>query len=364
MAVLWSHLSGYLNASLRECARRDVELLVSWFRAASVAPFADQQFAWLREDGRGYEWNGTGDIDGAALAARISEFAPELLLISGWNHAGYRLVARHMAGKTARILCMDNPWEESARQWLGRALAPWYVRPLFEGALVAGERQYQFARRLGFSDGEILTGLYAPDSERFAESPSQLPSQRTGFLFVGRLAPEKGLHTLVEAYGIYRRASLSPWPLTVAGSGPLRSLVTGVDGVELAGFVQPELLPPLMLRHACMVVPSYREPWGVQIAEGASAGLALVATGVCGATAHLLREGFNGHIVPARDSRALAQALLRIESNPRLQEFSANSRSLAAQFTPRIWADNLLAWPLRSIAPMRPGAAAPAGLQQ
>jgi glycosyltransferase involved in cell wall biosynthesis len=221
---------------------------------------------------------------------------------------------------------------------------------LFDGALVAGERQYQFARRLGFSDGEILTGLYAPDSQQYAVLPSTPSMPRAGFLFVGRLAPEKGLHTLVEAYGIYRRASPSPWPLTVAGSGPLEALVKGVEGIERAGFVQPDALPALMLRHACMVVPSYREPWGVQISEGASAGLALVATGVCGATAHLLREGFNGHIVPARDARALAQAMLRIEANPHLAVFGANSRALAAQFTPQIWADNLLAWPLRTAA--------------
>jgi glycosyltransferase involved in cell wall biosynthesis len=356
MAVLWSHLSGYLNASLRECARRDVELLVSWFRAAAEAPFAAEQFAWLRADGRGFEWNGTDAIDGAVLAARIADFAPQMLLVSGWNHAGYRLVARRMAGKTTRILCMDNPWEEGARQWLGRAVAPWYVRPLFDGALVAGERQYQFARRLGFSDGEILTGLYAPDSEQFAGPAAG--ERRGGFLFVGRLAPEKGLHTLVEAYGMYRRASPAPWPLTVAGTGPLAAMVSGIDGIAPVGFVQPDALPALLLRHACMVVPSYREPWGVQISEGASAGLALVATGVCGATPHLLREGFNGHIVPARDARALAQAMLRIEAHPRLEQLGANSRALAAQFTPRIWADNLLAWPLRSGPARRPAAPA------
>lgn len=360
LAVLWSHLSGYVNASLRECAGRDVELLVSWFRAASAAPFADSQFAWLRAGGRGFEWGGTDDIDGPALAAQVAQFAPELLLVSGWNHAGYRHVARRMAGRTTRILCMDNPWEGSVRQRLGCAVAPWYVRPLFEGALVAGERQYQFARRLGFADGEILTGLYAPDSAKFAPAAAGVAEPRAGFLFVGRLAEEKGLRTLVEAYGLYRRHSTDPWPLTVAGSGPLAPLVKGIAGIALAGFVQPDDLPSLMRRHACMVVPSYREPWGVQISEGACAGLALIATGVCGATAHLLREGYNGHVVPARDAPALAQAMLRIQAHPRLEEFGGNSRALASQFTPRIWADNLLAWPLRSGAGLTAGASAPA----
>lgn len=348
VAVLWSHLSGYLDACLRELAQRKIELLASWFGAANVAPFAEHQFSWLRRETRGLQWAGTNAIDRRTLVAELERFAPQLLLVSGWNHMGYRHAARHFHGRCVRILCMDNPWEERAKQWLGRAAARWYVRPLFEGALVAGERQYQFARRLGFADAEILTGLYAPDSARFFDVPSLGLKERRAFLFVGRLAGEKGIETLREAYLLYRRASRSPWPLSIAGTGALASRLEEVEGVRMLGFVQPQELPTVFAGHACLIAPSLREPWGVQIAEGATAGLALVVTYACGAAVHLVREGFNGHIVAPGDARALARALLRIETNSALDEFGQRSRALAEQFTPRLWAENLLNHPALS----------------
>lgn len=345
VAVLWSHLSGYLNACLRECRRRDVELLVSWFRADRQAPFADAQFGWLRSEGRGLEWDGSEHIDCRQLVEALEGFDPQVILVSGWNHPAYRSAARRFRGKAVRLLCMDNQWSEHPKQWLGRAIAPWYVRPLYEGAFVSGERQFQFARRLGFSAGEIVTGLYAPDSLRFRKVHSASDVRPAGFLYVGRLSPEKGIATLVEAYRRYRALSPAPWPIAIAGSGPLQSLVSGLEGVQVLGFVQPEDLPAVMSRHACLVVPSEKEPWGVQISEGVTAGLPIVATSVCGASVHLVREGFNGYVVAPGDPTGLARAMLRIERNPRLDRFADNSRTLAAQFTPELWADNLLSHP-------------------
>ena len=345
VAVLWSHLSGYLDASLRECRRRDIELLVSWFRADRQAPFTDAQFEWLRSDGRGLEWQGSGHIDRDRLVEVLESFSPEVLLVSGWNHPSYRYAARRFQGRAVRLLCMDNPWEGRPRQWLGRAVAPWYVRPLYEGAFVSGERQFQFARRLGFSAGQIVTGLYAPDSERFQCREDSTACGRAGFLYVGRLSPEKGIATLVEGYRRYRARSGAPWLLTIAGTGPLQALVSSAEGVRPLGFVQPDDLPSVMSRHACMVVPSLQEPWGVQISEGVTAGLPIVATSACGATVHLVRDGFNGYVVPPGDPDALARAMLRAETNPRLDRFGDNSRKLAAQFTPQLWADNLLSHP-------------------
>jgi len=345
LAVLWSHLSGYVNACLRECARRDIQLFTSWFRASGSAPFDDSPFAWLRTR-QSREWSGSEAIDGKDLIAGLEDFKPQMILVSGWNHPGYRVVARHFAGRATRILCMDNPWEETPRQWLGRLVAPWYVKPLFDGALVAGERQFQFARRLGFEDSQIQIGLYAPDSDAFRPSPGLNPETRRGFLFVGRLSPEKGIATLAEGYRRYRAHSSSPWTLAIAGTGPLRHLIDDIEGIELLGFVQPAHLPALMHSKGCLVVPSLHEPFGVQIVEGATAGLALIATTACGASCHLLRHGYNGLLIAPGRSSQLFQAFSEIATHHKLSEMGARSVNLAAQFTPSIWADNLLRWNL------------------
>jgi len=340
VAVLWSHLSGYLNACLRELDRRGVTVFTSWFRSSSAAPFDEDAFGWLRTK-HSREWKDSASIVTPDLIAGLEDFRPEILLVSGWNHPGYRAAARCFRGRAIRVLAMDNPWEERPRQWLGRLIAPWYVRPLFDAAFVPGERQFQFARRLGFADGEIRIGLYAPDTEAFRR-PVDAPAQGQGFLFVGRLVEDKGIATLAAGYRRYREVSESPWALTVAGTGPLGRLLEGIPGVEQLGFVQPSALPALMHRHACLVVPSQRENFGVQILEGATAGMAIIATTACGATVHVVRDRLNGNVIPAADPGALSKALAYVERSFKASEFSHASESLARQFTTKIWADEVL----------------------
>ena len=340
VAVLWSHLSGYLNACLRELDRRGASIFTSWLRSSNAAPFDEDAFGWLRTK-HSREWKDSASIDGADLIAGLEDFQPEILLVSGWNHPGYRAAARHYRGRATRLLAMDNPWEERPKQWLGRLIAPWYVRPLFDAAFVPGERQFQFARRLGFADDEIRIGLYAPDSEAFRR-PSNAPAERIGFLFVGRLVDDKGIATLAQGYLRYRELCDAPWDLTVAGTGPLGRLLEGIPGVEQLGFVQPSALPALMHRHACLVVPSVRENFGVQILEGATAGMAIIATTACGAAVHVVRDRLNGKIITPRDREALSKALAYVEQSFNASDFSHASETLARQFTTRLWADEVL----------------------
>ncbi len=49
IAILWTGLSGYLNACMKELASRDgVELFVSHQAPVQQAPFDETQFAWIR----------------------------------------------------------------------------------------------------------------------------------------------------------------------------------------------------------------------------------------------------------------------------------------------------------------------------
>jgi glycosyltransferase involved in cell wall biosynthesis len=334
-----------MDACLRELRGRKIELLVSFFSTDDQAPFSRDQFMWLHTDCRALEWRNTKSIDRRRLVADLDDFRPDLLVVSGWNHSGYRVAARHFRNRAVRLLCMDNPWDETLKQWVGRLIAPLYVRPLFDGAFVPGERQFQFARRLWFADGEISTGCFAPDTARF--TPLQIGGERhsLGFLCVGRLAEEKGTRVLIDAYLRYRQLSASPWRLSVAGTGPLKGLLEGIAGIDDMGFVQQDAMPALMQRQACLVVPSLWDHWGVQISEAATAGLPIIATTTCGAAVHLVRDGCNGYVVPPGDAVALARAMLRMETSQRREEFCENSLALSRQFTPRIWADNLLSHP-------------------
>lgn len=341
IALLWNLLSGYAAACFRALAAQGVELLLVHPAASPSAPYDD---ARLRGDIPGHSWAVAPSENG--LRREIEAFAPDALIVTSWNIGPYRRVARGMRGRALRVLCMDNPWLGTVKQWGGRAISPVAIRPAYDVAFVAGERQAAFARRLGFGDHRILWGLYTCDHAAFSPVARVLAAHRPGaFLFVGRLAPEKGVDVLTRAYRRYRAIAHEPWPLIVCGTGPLAPVLAEVPGVELRGFVQPDDLPHVFSHARCLVLPSTFEPWGVVIHEATAAGLAVVCSTACGASTRLVLDGYNGEVVRPGDAGDLAEAMARISAadESSLAVMSERSAELARQFTPERWARYLTA---------------------
>ncbi|MGO9794853.1 MAG: hypothetical protein ACLPLZ_01995, partial [Terracidiphilus sp.] len=126
VAILWTGLSGYLNACLKELASREgVELFVSHQATEEQVPFDDNQYAWIP---RRLVWRSRADL--APLGEQLRAFDPEILVFSGWHVPAYRRIARGLAKRCRRVMAIDNPWEATLKQRVGTLIAPWYIRPL------------------------------------------------------------------------------------------------------------------------------------------------------------------------------------------------------------------------------------------
>ena len=340
VAVLWSHISGYLSASLQALKNRGCEIFLSAYAPQGNAPFEKDIFSWLPEGNK--SWWPKGAVNGEELTQALVTFHPDIILCSGWSNPAYLSASKYFREKALRVLCFDTPWQNSLRQSLGRVWSRLKLLPNFERVFVPGERQFQTAVMLGFKPRNVIFGMLAPDTVRF--TPKQFPdcTDNKRFIYVGRISKEKGVHELARAYQDYRSQTELPWPLVVAGTGPLENVLVQQPGVEILGFVQPRDLPPLLFQAGCMVAPSLYEPWGVQISEGVTAGLPVIATHSCGASTHLVRSNFNGYLVEAGDVHGLTQAMVSIGRNKDLSVFSHNSQLLSRQFTPELFAMNLL----------------------
>jgi glycosyltransferase involved in cell wall biosynthesis len=158
------------------------------------------------------------------------------------------------------------------------------------------------------------------------------------------LSSEKGILPLTEAYAMYSREQDNPWPLIIAGTGPLSAELQGRSGVDCRGFVQPSQLPDVYADAGCLILPSSFEPWGVVIHEATAAGLPVICTTSCGAGVHLVQDHYNGYVVEPNNPTELAQAMARYGrlSEQRRREMSAASYSLSLQFTPQRWAQTVL----------------------
>lgn len=116
--------------------------------------------------------------------------------------------------------------------------------------------------------------------------------------------------------------------------------VEGISGVEIYGFVQPNDLPDKFAQASCLLLPSFFEPWGLVIHEATAAGLSVICSSVCGASKHLVQDGYNGYLIEPGNADDLTNAMLRYTRlcDERKAEMCSNSFNLSLQFTPERWA--------------------------
>lgn len=159
---------------------------------------------------------------------------------------------------------------------------------------------------------------------------------------VGRISPFKGQEYFIEAAAIVRR-QFPDVKFRIIGSAlfgesdyeaGIRKQVVDLNlegTVEFAGFrsdVQAAIAELDVVAHASVT----GEPFGLVIAEGMAAGKPVVATGE-GGVPEIIEDGVSGLLVPVRDSKALADAILRYLSDPQTaSEIAARGRERIAKF--------------------------------
>lgn len=342
VVVLWSRLSGYLSACLKELSETyGVELLVVTQPDRKEAPYARREFEWLEnwmtyEDGSDY----------VSLRSAVLEFEPEGVFMSSWNFRDYmRLTRTPPLNALPRVAGMDNQWLGTLKQMVGIATSKVFLKPSIDRFFVPGERQAEFCRRLGYDRDQLISGFYTCDCARFErvyDRRKETESPRN-FLFVGRLVEDKGIADLVDAYRSYRETEDDPYGLICAGTGPLADRLNATMGIELRGFVQPSELPSLFEEASCLILPSHFEPWGVVVHEATTAGLPVICTRSCGASVHLVQDEYNGFVIRPGQPVDLANAMMRYSRKSKEERARMGERShmLSKQFSPTRWAGTL-----------------------
>ncbi len=336
IAILWKGPSGYMNASVDALSRRlGSDLLYLVYSSHSGAPYASE----LPEHRPAFVL----DRSSETVAKYLDDFQPDVLLVSGWDAPEFMKAVRAWQKRAVCLLFMDNQWLRKPKQVLGIATRKLFVRRLFQGVLVPGERQVQFARMLGFESSRILQGGYSCDVAAF--SPPAPPSVRTPtFLVCNRLVESKGVADLLAAYVEYRSQTERPWDLVVCGTGPLAASFDGVPGVQMRGFVQPSALSAEFHAAGALLLASHFEPWGVVVHEAAVAGLPVICTDSVGASVHLVADGASGYLVPTGNISLLAGAMAKLSNLTEVQRhrMSCVSRGLSNGFSNERWATNVL----------------------
>lgn len=133
-------------------------------------------------------------------------------------------------------------------------------------------------------------------------------------LYVGRIAPEKGLDVLMKAAAILKQ-SHTPFKLLVVGDGPARERLAAeaLDNVVFLGYKTGGALQELYASADLFVFPSTTETFGNVVLEAMSSGLPVVAARAGGVKDSII-DMYNGISFHPDDPAAMAgsiQALLK-----------------------------------------------------
>ncbi|MCX4967041.1 glycosyltransferase family 4 protein [Streptomyces sp. NBC_00654] len=151
-----------------------------------------------------------------------------------------------------------------------------------------------------------------------------LPEDTWIALCVGRIYRPKGTLELIRAAAIARRHVPRLRVMIVGPDGPSayaraardEARRLGLDDVvRFAGPRLPEEMPGVLSQADAIVAPSLAEGFGLAVAEGMGLGKPVVATAV-GGLADLVTHGVNGEVVTAGDPQSLAEALVRLATDP------------------------------------------------
>ena len=179
---------------------------------------------------------------------------------------------------------------------------------------------------LGIDAGRIVV------KPNFVAGGEPRASKRSGFLFVGRLAPEKGLQVLVAA------ASLSPYDtIRIAGTGPEEHRLHGRPSLHRLGLLKPADVRDEMGRAVALLLPSLSfENFPMTVVEAYAAGLPVIASRI-GSLAELVQHGETGLLFRPGDAADLAATMQWASSHPgEMAAMGTNARALyEMKYTPQ-----------------------------
>jgi D-inositol-3-phosphate glycosyltransferase len=168
----------------------------------------------------------------------------------------------------------------------------------------------------------VDTALFAPGDAEAARAALGLPGGPL-LLYVGRIAPIKGLETLLDALGCLRGAG-HPVRLVVVGGetderrdgheSELRRKAAhqGLGAaVTFVGAQPQERLRDYYVAADATVLPSYYESFGMVALEAMACGSAVIASRV-GGLQTTVRDGLTGLLVSEGDACALAATIGRV----------------------------------------------------
>ncbi|MDF1722292.1 MAG: glycosyltransferase family 4 protein [Minwuia sp.] len=292
-------------------------------------------------------------IDNPAMIERITDWAPDAILVYGWAWRTNLAVMRHFHGRIPVLFRGDSTLISSQqaawKRWLRRPLLTWVYRHI-DLALSPGIRNREYLRTMGVPDRRIMTMPHAIDIDRFASTDTAARErarharQALGiddtaivFLFAGKFVYRKQVDVLITAFA-RAQESAKDIHLVLAGDGPDRAALmqqsAELPNIHFLGFRNQSEMPETYMMADVYVLPSVFETWGLGVNEALSAGCLAIASDMTGCAPDLLDGKPYGRVFRCGDADRLADAMLDlIRDRSRMEALGAMAASASEEWS-------------------------------
>lgn len=245
------------------------------------------------------------------LAARLARIPVIIHTVHGF--------AFHEQSSPVALRCYSL-LERLAASWCDRIVTVSQFHRDWALRLGIGDEQRVVAIPNGIDEGRVSATREASEVRR----DLGLKPEDFVILAVGRLAPQKGLEYLIAAVPILQSRSIAQFKVLLLGDGPLhgklqtKAKARGVDDkVIFLGFRKD--VGDLLAASDLVVLPSLWEGLSIALLEAMAASKPIVTTSI-GSNLEVVQDGVSAVLVPPKDPGALAEAIIRLYSNPQLRE--------------------------------------------
>jgi glycosyltransferase involved in cell wall biosynthesis len=296
------------------------------------------------------------------VRATLNRVHPDVLICGGYNYLACWTAARWAKRHHVPFLL----WTEStASDRRNVRLVVEILKKRFldfcTGFVVPGKSSLNYLKELGIGESQVFTAPNAVDTALFSaiatatqkgsaniRARHQLPPHY--FLYAGRLVEAKGIFDLLDAYGRLSADIRRSVGLVFVGDGAdqpklvAQAAQINPGRIQVLDFLQRERLGEVYALALSLIFPTHSDPWGLVVNEAMACGLPVIATSVAGCTPDLIADGWNGFVVPPRDSFQLAAAMEKLSSNSDLRiKMGQNSRERVEAHSPEAWAQVIAA---------------------
>jgi glycosyltransferase involved in cell wall biosynthesis len=274
------------------------------------------------------------------LRRKVRELQPDMIFtIATYSNLLVSFCAAPERVIMSEHMNMSHRTRQARFGWIMRLLMRWrYGRSLIVAAArgITRDLEENFAARRTVV---IPNGLDAQRIRDLAErSIAPPPTGERYFIAVGRLTPQKDYATLLRAFALVRQKGVRQ-QLLILGDGECRADLEKLrdelqieDAVHFLGH-QPNPYP-FIKQASALVLSSIFEGFAYVPLEAMALGIPCICTDCPSGPADILGDGEFGLLVPPANPEALAEAMLKLATDPAAHaQFAERARIRSEQLS-------------------------------